>query len=191
VELKKRHDAKARELTMRGVVYRDNQRFFPDFQDYHRRFCEYQQSKRLLRLDAQVQRYRATQWAGLRGIRNFLNPLADNFTMSRFVAGLLLGSAVPLLVTLRSGVLTEWLVQRTHWATAPANLGMLILAYVAAGAAVGSLFRQKSFIWSLLLGYLPARLFGLHSSISVLLCLWMAVCADLVSRWKMQRQRLV
>jgi hypothetical protein len=52
VELKVRHDAKAEEVAERGVVYREHERFFQGFQDYHRRFCKYQQSKGLLRFDA-------------------------------------------------------------------------------------------------------------------------------------------
>lgn len=190
-ELKARHDTYAASLIMHGPLHRDPKTFFADFNDYHKRFCEYQRSKGLLRYDQRARVYRTTVLTGLRGVRNFLNPLADNFTLLRFALGVLLGAAPPVLVVYRPSALVDWL--RSASGLDPALIASLLLAaaFTLGGLSVGYLFQQKSFIWAFLLGYIPTKLLRPSSGLELWLCLWMAMVAHVVAHWRMRRERLV
>ena len=190
-ELKRRHDAKAATLVARQPIYRDDKKFFDEFQDYHRRFCEFQQSRKLLRYDPSADIYRATLWTGLRGIRNFLNPLADNFTLPRLAVVIVFAAALPLVVVWQRAPIVDWLRARTGLDFAVAYAVALGVAVTLGGAVVGYLFRQKSFIWAFLLGYIPTRLLGGAGRDEIFFCIWMAVAAEYVSRWRSQREKLV
>jgi hypothetical protein len=55
------------------------------------------------------------------------------------------------------------------------------LAFSAGGAAVGWIFIWKSFIWALLLGYLPLRLLDPGAGFELILAAWMGVVAESVA----------
>ena len=190
-KLKERHDAKAAYLISHGPIYRRTENFFNEFQDYHHRFCELQQSKRLLRLDPTGTLYRTTAWTGLRGIRNFLNPLADTFTVPRFLAGVLFGGVLPLVAILQPAILMDWL--KVHIALDPESLGWTVraVAYTLGGCAVGYIFKQKSFLWAFLLGSFPVLIVENHTNSVIGSCLWMGTVAHITARLRSQRERLV
>ncbi len=169
--LKARHDRHAEPLRVRGPRFPHGRDVLQEFRDYHRRWCTFQDSKGLLRFDAQADVYRATGKVAWRGVANFLNPLADNFTLPRFVAGVLLGAGVPALAA----------------ATAQ-GLPMLFAAFVVAGAAIGWLFTSKSFVWALLLGYVPLRVAVVGTGTALLLILTMGLVADRVARYRFRRE---
>ena len=64
-------------------------------------------------------------------------------------------------------------------------------AYTVSGTAVGWLFTAKSFVWALVLGYLPLRLIDPHAGLQTLLSVWMAIVADRVATLRMARELLV
>jgi hypothetical protein len=190
-ELKRCHDSKAATLVTRGPSYRDEAKFFDEFQDYHRRFCEFQQSHGLVKFDQKAGVYRPTVWMGFRGIRNFLNPLADNFTWPRFAAVVLFATVLPVVVIWWSASIMDWLRSRTGLDPTDAYLVALGLAFTLAGGVVGYVFKHKSFVWALLLGYIPSRLLGATVHGQVFYCVWMAFVAEFLGRWRTQRERLV
>jgi len=190
LELKRQHDARAVQLVDRQPLYRGPQTFLSDFQEYHQRFCEYQQSKSLLKLDRAAGVYRVTAWTGLRGIVNFLNPFADNFTLLRLVLGLFAGALPVLLVLIKPAPLLYFIQSRLRIDAAMATLLLLAIANTGAGMALGFLFGRKSFIWAFLLGYLPARFIHLPVPYRVFWGLWMAFVAHTVARWLIARKRL-
>jgi hypothetical protein len=190
-ELKARHDTQAASMTSHGPLHRDDKTFFADFNDYHKRFCEYQRSRGLLRLDKRAGVYHATVLTGLRGIRNFLNPLADNFTVPRFALGVLLGAALPVLVAYGSSALVDWLHSASELDPTLIVSLLLAAAFTLGGLTVGYLFQHKSFIWAFLLGYIPTKLLRPASGLELWFCVWMALVAHYVAHWRMRRARLV
>ena len=188
-ELKRRHDAKAQELLIQGPMFFNRDKFFDDFRNYHIRFCEYQQSQKLLNWEPATNLYRMTVRTALNGIRNFFNPLADNFTALRFVAGLVFGAGLPVLVMLEPQKSAHWLASVCGFSLGSAWLFLLLGSYVLSGIAIGLLFRQKTFIWAFLLGYLPAlllsnrRMFGMS--------LLMAFSADVAFRVQSRARKLI
>jgi hypothetical protein len=193
VRLKAHHDRRAQELLPCGPRFPHGRDWMADYRDYHRRWCAFQESKGLLRHDTEAGVYRATARTAWRGIANFLNPLADNFTPARFVLGLLLGAGVPALGILAAADLAvlAWLTRTTGLAPGLGRLLVLGAAFTAGGAAVGWLFMWKSFIWALLLGYVPLRLLAPGAGGGVMVVLWMGFVADRVAALRQKRELLV
>ena len=99
--LKAEHDRKAEEILVRGPMYSRPEDFEPVFHEFHERWCRHQVDRGLLvPVNDDPERLRPTVKAGLRGIANYLNPLADNFTLPRFLIVLLFGLVVPVLTLL-------------------------------------------------------------------------------------------
>ena len=189
-ELKRRHDARAQRL---GGVPRSPHGVDPlaEFRDFHRRFCDFQISRGLLLPANETGRQLVTVKTALRGVTNFFNPLADNFTLPRFALALAIASGVPLLAI--------WLVDpgapgRPSGLPAIAASELERHAFVAAacavgGAAVGWIFTTKQMVWAAILGYVPLRLAG--GPATPLFALLMAVVSELTSRMRVQRETLV
>ena len=189
-ELKRRHDVEAAKFRERGIVFYNPDNYFEDFKEHHRKYCEYQASRGLLRWDARDGVYRATSWTALRGIRDFLNPLGDkNFSALRLLLGLLLGGGLPVLVRAEALPINLWL--RVHAGTAGlmASLWLPLAVYGLAGLAVGILFSRRTFVWALLLGVLPGRLIFGFADVGY--SFWMAVIADLAGRSYNRRKNIL
>jgi hypothetical protein len=190
-ELKRRHDERSAAMRDRQPTFLDRSRFFQLFQQYHERWCEYERSEGLLRFDAESDLYRGTLGVALRGIGNFFNPLADNFTPWRLAAGLLLGAGVPVLVLRYPVQVMRWL--SPLFGLAAANFGaVLIGAYVIAGIAVGLIFRQKIFIWGYVLGVVAALAAPGNTGRGMyVMSLIMAWAAEITFRTRARAQKLI
>lgn len=179
-ELKRRHDAEAEKLRPRGIVFYNASNYFEDFRQYHLKYCEYQTSKDLLRWDPKSKVYRATTRTALRGVRNFINPLAHNSSFLRFVAGVALGGGLPIMAAMWRASILLWVSAHTSADAALTGRLFPIFVYGIAGVSVGLLFSRRTFIWGFLLGVLPTRLFlGVGEAGYGL---WMAAIADLTGR---------
>lgn len=189
-ELKRRHDREAEKFRERGIVFYSPDNYFDDFRDYHRKYVEYQASKGPLRWDPNGGVYRATSWTALRGIRNFLNPLADrNFSLLRFVMGILVGAGLPVLVGAEDLPIRLWLMNHAGAAGPMAGLWLPLIVYGIAGLAVGILFSRRTFVWALLLGVVPSHfVLGFAETGS---CVWMATIADLPGRAHNRRKNIL
>jgi hypothetical protein len=187
-ELKRRHDAEAQELSDRGVIFYTRDNYFDDFRQYHVQYCEHQAEKGLLRWDAGSGVYRATTSTALRGIGNFLNPMADNSSVLRFVAGLLLGGGLPILWIMERGPISRWV--ESHGPDGPFAASLLpMLVYGLAGLSIGLFFSRRTFIWGVLLGMLPSRvLFGFAEAGYGL---WMASVAGMTGRARNRGQNVL
>jgi len=122
------------------------------------RQMEYQVEKGLLRLDEAQGMYRATYRIALRGIANFLNPLADNFTFRRFALGFGLGVALAAAAVLLAKPLgLEQALRQLFPSSSTSQIKFLLYCpgFVLAGLAMGWQFREKGFLWGFLVS-LPA-----------------------------------
>jgi hypothetical protein len=173
-ELKRRHEHRLRRLGLIPVSTGDKDLIFKRGADHQRRFCEYQVSRGLLRFDAKSDSYRATYRTGLYGIRNFLNPFGDNFSLPRFFLALAAGLGLPAAAA--------------HFA---APSWAVWLCYLAAGAVIGYLFTGKAFTWGFLLGFAASRLWPQHQLESALLGLAMGVATEAGRRLRNRLERLV
>jgi hypothetical protein len=195
--LKRVHDLKAEELKIRQPVYSPAADFEAAFHEYHDRWCAHQIERGLLVPAARDEdRLRPTVKTGLRGIRNFLNPLADNFTTVRFALGLLFGLVLPAAgiawlngpgrgmvdsLAIAIGIEPAWCV-----------VGCLTLLFSLSGVVVGFLFVSKSFIWSFVLTYVLLRLAAPIGFVGALfLSLWTGGAAAWSAQRREKRELLV
>jgi hypothetical protein len=184
--LKALHDRRAQTLATRGLRQLSPEVLFERLREHHLRWSEHQLEKGLLRRDACGEMLRPTLRTALRGVRNFVNPFSDNFTLLRFVLALIVGLGVPCvgLVAL-AGPLAPTVVRLSSdtglsvgFLESMALGGLLTVT----GAVVGGLFTVKSFIWTFLLAYIPLRLLGPSGLMPLWLGLWTGLVADRVAR---------
>jgi hypothetical protein len=195
-KLKLTHDKRARDLLIHGPLYSSPDDFVQVFDEFHERWCLHQIEKGLLvpRSD-DPQRLRPTVKAGLRGIANFLNPIADNLTMQRFLLAVVLGITVPAAAMAWLAGPGLWLVDRTAAVSGltPESclLGCMGVLVTGVGVVVGLLFVGKSFIWSFLLTYILLRLIGPAGLwATVALGLWSGIVANWAAGRRERRHHL-
>lgn len=194
--LKKVHDEESADLLPRDPIHNRPDDFERVFNDHHERWCAHQLDRGLLRPSPHdPETLKPTVKTALRGIFNFINPLADNFTPLRFLLVALLGTIVPGAAILWLGGPGDRFVERIATATGmgPELVFGLCLAVVftLSSAVVGFVFVGKSFIWSFLFSYLLLRLVSdVGGWTTLILCMWSGVVADLVARWRFARTKL-
>lgn len=188
-ELKRQHDLEADKLRQRGIIFYTADNYFDDFRQFHLKYCEYQTSKKLLRWDSKSGVYRATTWTALRGVRNFLNPLADDFSPLRFLAGIVLGSGLPVLAAAERTPISLWLQAHGGQNSTLAAALVPVVVYGVAGICIGLLFSRRTFVWGVLLGILPTRLLFGFSETGY--SLWMAAIADVAGRINNRRKNIL
>lgn len=194
--LKQVHDATAAEMLAHEPIHRRAEEFEAAFNEHHERWCSHLLERGQLRPDADdPELLRPSVATGLRGIANFLNPLADNFTPARFALGAVAGLALPV-----AGLL--WLegpgAALLGSQAAAGGLGSDVAAIVVlaallavSGATVGFVFEAKSFIWSFLFSYVLLRLASPAGFwLTLALAAWSGAVADLVCRRRMAARRL-
>jgi hypothetical protein len=195
--LKAAHDRAAEELLVHGPTFSRPEDFEPVFHEYHERWCRHQVDRGLLvPCDDDPERLRPTVKTGLRGIANFLNPLADNFTTPRFLTAMVFGLVVPVLTILWLTGPGAFVIMRMASATgfAPSTCVTACIAVMVTivGVVIGLLFTAKGFVWSFLLTYVILRLVGPTGiGATFLLSLWTGVVADWAAKRRQGRQKLV
>jgi hypothetical protein len=195
-KLKLAHDARARDLMVHEPLFSRPDEFERAFDEFHERWCRHQIDRGLLvpRSDDPEQ-LRPTVKAGLRGIANFVNPLADNFTLPRFLLTVTLGLTVPVVALLWLDGPGSWLVARLAAATglspAACLTGCLAVVVTGVGALVGHLFLGKSFIWGFLVTYVVLRAIGPTGGwMAATLSLWTGIVASWASARRERHHRL-
>ena len=190
VALKQRHDKKLASLNNSGAEFVDPAKFFSRYQAKHLEWCQYQESRNLLNWEPATNQFRLTTWTALRGVRNYFNPLGSQFTVQRFLLGLLLGAGIPSVVLWNP----EWtlnMLGRLSFVD-PMRTGLIVfpLAFILGGAAIGAIYRSKSFVWGFVLSCLPALLNPVFASASLTLGLLMGFSAKLAGQFAMTRGRI-
>jgi hypothetical protein len=154
--LKQRHDARANSLGIPLAPDASAARIFDYYQREHRRFSELQVERGTY--ERVNSGYVVSSKAHWRGIRNFLVPFAERFSVSRLSLAALLAVGIPSVLYLR--LLPEILGGGTlagldpRWVSAM----ILMLGYAIAGAVVGSLLEMNDFIWAFLLTFVGVHL---------------------------------
>jgi hypothetical protein len=194
--LKKAHDAKASELLVRDPRYLRAEDFERVFNEFHEKWCLHQLEHGLLvEKDGEPEQLRPTIKTGLRGIANFLNPLADNFTVPRFLAACVVGIVVPVMTVLwldgPGRVVLARIASLTGFSQQTAMTALLTVLLTAAGVLIGWLFVGKAFVWAFLVTYIVLRLMGPQSIWAALaLSLWVGAVANWAAARREKPQHL-
>jgi hypothetical protein len=157
-ELKKRHEAKAASLGMPLSPPRDVQSVIAEFDKDHDRFGAYQLQRGVYRLSADGDTYMITDKALRRGIRNYFNPLAKRLSLTTVLFSALIGAVLPLYGILKlAPAMTERLSPAPPSFFQPSTLAILA-CYLLAGAILGFIAESQSYLWVMLITYVPAHL---------------------------------
>jgi len=144
----------------------------------HREVMACQVEQGLLEPEAGTGRLRATWRLGVRGILQYLNPLAGNFTIGRFLAVMGTSLAIHLCGLPLLALLAEQVARRDpHMALVVEPMGKTFLFFLV-GWVVGARFTGKTFLWGFLAIYLPRALTGSGMPGQFLWGLWAGFVAD-------------
>ena len=194
--LKERHDQAAAGLLAREPLWLGPGEILERWQASHRRWCEHQASRGLLRYERSSDSYRISASTGLRAIAKFLNPIGPEMTFPRLLGALLFATVLPTagIVTIKAPPPNPVLTVATALGIGPQVAGLLVigLLLIAGGIAIGVAFGQKHFVGTLVLGLAPALILArtsLRAPLFALLVMdWTAARA---SAWRNRRRRLL
>jgi len=158
VILKKRHDARASSLGTPLPPPRDVQGVAAEFDREHEIFCDTQVRRGIFELNCDKDAYVLTNKVFNRGIRNFFNPFARRISLTKLVFSALVGAVLPLYGILRLGpLMAERYGNAPAFLLSASSLAILV-CYMLAGAAIGLVAGSQSYLWVMLITYIPAHL---------------------------------
>jgi hypothetical protein len=157
-ELKKKHDAYAAKLGAPVSSPRDVQTLFEEYEMDNQRMFAYQVQRGILQFNPQQDNYSLTDKAFNRGIRNFFNPFAKRFSIASALFSLLVAAVLPLYGIFKlAPEVSERLGPIPVAGMNPATLA-IALCYALTGAILGFLTEAQSYVWIVLITYIPAHL---------------------------------
>lgn len=154
--LKIQHDARARSLGAPVPAPSTAASVFDLYQKQHHRFSDYQVERGTYSRTSTG--YAVGNKAFWRGIRNFLVPFAQQFSLSKLLFSAIVGIGVPSLTCLKLLPLALHEVRRVGLPATPSLIFFLAASYVLAGAVVGLLLDTNAFIWAFLFTYVGVHL---------------------------------
>ena len=156
-ELKKRHDARSASFGVPISPPLDIPSLFEAYEVENQRHFAHQVQHGLLRLNSQGDAYEITDKAFNRGIRNFFNPFARRLTLKNALLSLLVGAVIPLYGILKLAPAVAEFGNDPAVGIGP--VAMTIAAcYAATGVVLGLFSEVRSFVWVILITYVPAHL---------------------------------
>ena len=179
--LKTLHDARAASLGTPLSPPRDVQSVIAEFDREHEISCSHQVQQGLYQLTADKTAYVLTDKVFNRGIRNFFNPLARRISPTKLIFSALVGAVLPLYGILRLAPVMADLYGPTPAFLLSASSLAVLACYMLAGAVIGLLGGPQSYLWVMLITYVPSHLvagwsFGTfpYSTAAYLVCFFVA-----------------
>lgn len=156
-ELKTKHDALAAKFGGTSSPPYGAAAIFDEMQREHTRFSEYQVEHGVLRRTPAGDAYQITERVMNRGIRNFFNPFSKRFSVTQAVFSVLLGAVLPLFGILKIAPVVATSSSEHALPFAGATVA-IALCYALTGAILGFACNAQSFVWVMLITYVPAHL---------------------------------
>jgi len=157
--LKKRHDAKSASLGVMPLPPpRTVDSVVVEFNKEHEKFCAYQVRNGILRLNTEGTAYLMTEKVFNRGIQNYFNPFAKRLSLADILFSALVGAVLPLYGILRlAPMVSERFPSGTPTLFDPEHM-VILLCYVLTGVILGLITESQSYIWVMIITYVPAHL---------------------------------
>jgi hypothetical protein len=126
----------------------------------HDRFSAYQVQRGILQLNPQGDAYLVTDKAFNRGIRNFFIPFAHRISLTTVLFSALIGAVLPLFGILKlAPAVAETLGPAPAIGISPSILA-IAACYAVAGIILGFIAEAQSYVWVMLITYVPAHVLG-------------------------------
>jgi len=94
-----------------------------------------------------------------RGLRNYFNPFAQGFSAQRFFSVAILAAALTVFARLEYAPAAAHAFRTLGLPAEFAAQAVIRICYIVAGALIGYFLERETFLWGVLLTYLPVRLF--------------------------------
>jgi len=159
-EMKRVHDAKAAKMGCPVAPASSMDRVFKELHEEHARFCDYQMAQGTFQMNPDGTSYALADKVHWRGIRNHFNPFVHRFYALRFLPAALLAVVLPVLAVLKLGPAAAAAAQNIGFSPYTAAEAMILASYMVAGAVIGFMLENATFIWVFLLTYIPVRVIG-------------------------------
>ena len=157
-EMKREHDAQVAKMGCPVAAPSNREQIFKALNEEHDRFCAYQLEQGVLEPGPDGQTYVLTDKTHWRGVRNHLNPFVHRFYAWRFLPAALVTMFLPLVAVLKLAPDAARAAHNFGFPPSRASDAMMLACYTVAGAVLGLALENATFIWVLLLTYLPVRL---------------------------------
>lgn len=179
--LKKRHDTRATSLGAPVSTPRDIQGVIAEFDREHQLFCDHQVRNGIFQMNSDKTAYILTDKVFNRGIRNFFNPFARRMSPTKLIFSILIGAVLPLCGILRLAPLMADRYGPAATFLLSASSLSILGCYMLAGAIIGLFAGAQSYLWVMLMTYIPAHAvagwsFGTfpYSTAAYLVCFFVA-----------------
>lgn len=142
-----------RKLSALSVIPLSANEFIEEFKNDYVKEMEYQVEKGVYKKHKTGKYYVPTLKLALQGVKNFVNPFADNFTLPRFIFGFGSGTGLIWLIMFAytKGYLYSWGIPYPYFT--------VIGVFLISGLIIGNVFRGKTLIWGILSTLPPIALF--------------------------------
>jgi hypothetical protein len=156
-QLKREHDRKAATMGQPVAPPADAKSVFADIQSEHQRFSDFYLQKGDLSLEIGAESYTITDKVLSRAIRNHLDPFGQNLPLRRFLPAALVAIGLPLLAITKLAPIAAHAALGSAFPPFTAGRLVVLASYLVAGAILGYLLENNTFLWTLLLTYLAFR----------------------------------
>lgn len=157
-DLKRKHDARSRELGVPVPPTQDIHKVFDEAQAEHERYSRFQVERGIYKIAPEGGAYAVSEKIHLRALRNHYLPVGRRPPLSKLLFSALVGSVFPLFGILKLGPMLGGL----HSSLPSLELGAAQLSiaacYVAAGMVIGYFCEGQNLPWIYLVTYVPAHI---------------------------------
>jgi hypothetical protein len=158
-ELKRIHDARAQNMGRPVAPLTDVDRILKDVQSEHERYSAYQLSVGGYEPLPGEDSYAFSDKVNCRSVRNFFNPFAQGISARLFFPVAILAAALPVFGRLEYAPAVAHALRTLGLPGEFAAQPIIRLCYFVAGALIGYFLERETFLWGMLLTYIPVRLF--------------------------------
>ncbi len=157
-ELKRKHDARARESGIPVPPPQDIAKVFEELQAEHERYSSFLVERGIYKIAPEGGVYSISEKIHTRALRNHHLPFGRRLSLSKLLFSALVGAVFPLFGILKLGPMLGAI--HTNLPLLELSAGQLGIAacYVAAGIVIGYVCEGQKFTWIYLITYVPAHL---------------------------------
>lgn len=157
-ELKRKHDARARESSIPVSPPQDIAKVFEELQAEHERYSSFLVERGFYKIAPEGGAYAISEKIHTRALRNHYLPFGRRLSFSKLLFSALVGSVLPLFGILKLSPMLGGLHTSSPFLELGAAQWAIIACYVAAGIVIGYVCEGQKFTWIYLITYLPAHL---------------------------------
>ncbi|HYL84998.1 MAG TPA: hypothetical protein VE263_12245 [Candidatus Angelobacter sp.] len=157
-ELKRKHDARARELGAPISPAQDIAKIFEELQAEHERHSNFQVERGIYRVAPEGGAYAISEKIHLRALRNHYLPFGRRLSFSKLLFSALVGAVFPLFGILKLSPMLGALHTNLQFLELAGAQLAVAACYVAAGMVIGYVCEGQKLTWIYLITYVPAHL---------------------------------